>query len=80
VKTGWETLPVTIGTIAIALVLAPIAGRMLKVDTVLTHLVGVGTAICGASAIAAVASVIEPLESDVALAIATIFFYNIVPC
>jgi uncharacterized integral membrane protein (TIGR00698 family) len=78
VKTGWETLPVTIGTIAIALVLAPIAGRMLKVDTVLTHLVGVGTAICGASAIAAVASVIEPLESDVALAIATIFFYNIV--
>jgi uncharacterized integral membrane protein (TIGR00698 family) len=76
--TGWETLPVTIGTIAIALVLAPIVGRMLKIDTVLEHLVGVGTAICGASAIAAVASVIEPLESDVALAIATIFFYNIV--
>ena len=78
VTTGWETLPVTIGTIAIALVLAPIVGRMLKIDTVLEHLVGVGTAICGASAIAAVASVIEPLESDVALAIATIFFYNIV--
>jgi uncharacterized integral membrane protein (TIGR00698 family) len=75
---GWETLPVTIGTIAVALVLAPIAGRMLKVDAVLEHLVGVGTAICGASAIAAVASVIEPLETDVALAIATIFFYNIV--
>jgi uncharacterized integral membrane protein (TIGR00698 family) len=78
VTTGWETLPVTIGTIAIALVLAPIVGRMLKIDSVLQHLVGVGTAICGASAIAAVASVIEPLESDVALAIATIFFYNIV--
>jgi uncharacterized integral membrane protein (TIGR00698 family) len=77
-QTGWETLPVTIGTIAVALVLAPIAGRMLKVGTVLEHLVGVGTAICGASAIAAVASVIEPLETDVALAIATIFFYNIV--
>jgi uncharacterized integral membrane protein (TIGR00698 family) len=78
VQTGWETLPVTIGTIAVALVLAPIAGRILKVDTVLEHLIGVGTAICGASAIAAVASVIEPLEADVALAIATIFFYNIV--
>ena len=77
-QTGWETLPVTIGTIAVALVLAPIVGRMLKVDTVLEHLVGVGTAICGASAIAAVASVIEPPEADVALAIATIFFYNIV--
>jgi uncharacterized integral membrane protein (TIGR00698 family) len=78
VRTGWDTLPVTVGTVAVALVLAPIVGRMLKLDTVLEHLVGVGTAICGASAIAAVASVIEPLESDVSLAIATIFFYNIV--
>lgn len=77
-QTGWETLPVTIGTIAVALVAAPIAGRILKVDAVLEHLIGVGTAICGASAIAAVASVIEPLEGEVALAIATIFFYNIV--
>jgi uncharacterized integral membrane protein (TIGR00698 family) len=77
-QTGWETLPVTIGTIAVALVLAPIAGRLLKTDSVLEHLIGVGTAICGASAIAAVASVIEPLEAEVALAIATIFFYNIV--
>ena len=78
VRTGWETLPVTVGTIAVALVLAPIVGRMLKLGTTLEHLVGVGTAICGASAIAAVASVIEPLEADVALSIATIFFYNIV--
>jgi uncharacterized integral membrane protein (TIGR00698 family) len=78
VRTGWDTLPVTVGTIAVALVLAPIVGRMLKLDSTLEHLVGVGTAICGASAIAAVASVIEPLESDVALSIATIFFYNIV--
>jgi uncharacterized integral membrane protein (TIGR00698 family) len=78
VRTGWETLPVTIGTIAVALVLAPLVGRLLKIEPTLEHLVGVGTAICGASAIAAVASVIEPLEADVALAIATIFFYNIV--
>jgi len=78
VHTGWETLPVTIGTIAVALVLAPLAGRVLRTGTVLEHLIGVGTAICGASAIAAVASVIEPDEADVALAIATIFFYNIV--
>ncbi len=77
-QTGWQTLPVTVGTIAVALVLAPIAGRMLKIDVGLERLIGIGTAICGASAIAAVASVIEPLEADVALAIATIFFYNVV--
>jgi uncharacterized integral membrane protein (TIGR00698 family) len=77
-KTGWETLPVTLGTIAVALVLAPLVGRLLGIESTLEHLIGVGTAICGASAIAAVASVIEPVEADVALAIATIFFYNIV--
>ncbi len=44
----------------------------------LQRLVGIGTAICGASAIAAVATVIEPAEDEIALAIATVFFYNIV--
>jgi len=75
--TGLETLPVTVGTIAVALVLAPLVGRMLRLDTTVEQLIGVGTAICGASAIAAVASVIEPAETDLALSIATIFFYNI---
>ncbi len=78
VRTGLGTLPVTLGTIAVALVLAPFVGRFLRVDVTLRQLVGVGTAICGASAIAAVASVLEPSEADVALAIATVFFYNVV--
>ena len=77
-RTGLGTLPVTLGTIAVALILAPILGRLLRLDAALRTLVGVGTAICGASAIAAVASVIEPEEADVALSIATVFFYNIV--
>ena len=78
VKTGFGTLPVTLGTIAVALILAPLAGRLLGLKRTLRTLVGVGTAICGASAIAAVASVIAPEEIDVALSIATVFFYNIV--
>jgi uncharacterized integral membrane protein (TIGR00698 family) len=78
VKTGVGTLPVTLGTIAVALILAPLAGRVLRLDRMLQTLVGVGTAICGASAIAAVASVLEPDEAETALAIAIIFFYNIV--
>jgi len=77
-RTGGETLPVTVGTIAVALVLAPIVGRILRLEPTLERLIGVGTAICGASAIAAVASVIAPLEADVALSIATVFFYNVV--
>ncbi len=78
VRTGVGTLPVTLGTVAVALVLTPLLGRVLRVDGALRTLVGVGTAICGASAIAAVSSVIEPDEAEVALAIATVFFFNLV--
>jgi uncharacterized integral membrane protein (TIGR00698 family) len=78
VRTGIATLPVTLATIAVALLLAPPAGRMLRTSGALRQLIGVGTAICGASAIAAVSMVIDPAEEDVALAIATIFFYNII--
>jgi len=77
-RTGLGTLPVTLGTIAVALVLAPLLGRLLRIGGTPRLLVGVGTAICGASAIAAVSSVIEPDEAEIALAIATVFFYNIV--
>lgn len=78
VSTGLSTLPVTLGTVAVALILAPLLGRMLRLERMLQTLVGVGTAICGASAIAAVSSVLEPDEADIALSIATVFFYNVV--
>ncbi|GAC1420127.1 MAG: YeiH family protein [Candidatus Velthaea sp.] len=77
VHTGVTTLPVTLATIAVALILAPLLGRLLRVRGVLQTLIGVGTAICGASAIAAVSSVLEPDEEQMALAIATIFLYNV---
>ncbi|HEY0382989.1 MAG TPA: putative sulfate exporter family transporter [Candidatus Elarobacter sp.] len=77
-RTGLGTLPVTLGTIAVALILAPLLGRALRIGGALRVLIGVGTAICGASAIAAVSSVIEPDEAEIALAIATVFFYNVV--
>lgn len=76
-RTGLGTLPVTLGTIAIVLVAAPILGRLLQLDGKLRELVGIGTAICGASAIAAVSTVIEPTETQISLAVATIFTYNI---
>ncbi|BDE07457.1 hypothetical protein WPS_27330 [Vulcanimicrobium alpinum] len=77
IRTGLGTLPVTLGSVAVALLLAPLVGRALGLRGAVRSLIGVGTAICGASAIAAVASVIEPEETEIALAIATVFFYNI---
>ncbi len=77
-RTGIGTLPVTLGTIAVAIGLAQILGRAIGLDARLRELIGIGTAICGASAIAAVSTVVESTEAETALAISVIFFYNIV--
>ncbi|HEY2221151.1 YeiH family protein [Actinomycetospora sp.] len=75
---GSSSLPVMLGTLAIALGGAWAVGRLLGVERDTTMLIGVGTAICGASAIAATQSVLKARESTVAYAIGTIFTFNIV--
>ncbi|MDQ6855827.1 MAG: putative sulfate exporter family transporter [Candidatus Dormibacteraeota bacterium] len=73
---GAQSLPVLIGTLAICLVAAVVVGRSLKVRSSLRTLVGVGTAICGASAIAAVTPIIDAAAVDVAYALSTVFVFN----
>jgi uncharacterized integral membrane protein (TIGR00698 family) len=77
-STGARSLPVLLGTLVAALVMAWLAGRMLGLRGATRTLIGVGTAICGASAIAATDAVIDADEADVSYAIATIFAFNIV--
>jgi uncharacterized integral membrane protein (TIGR00698 family) len=77
-STGARSLPVLLGTLAAALVMAWAAGRMLGLRGDARTLIGVGTAICGASAIAATDAVIDADEADVSYAIATIFAFNVV--
>jgi uncharacterized integral membrane protein (TIGR00698 family) len=74
---GLASLPVMLGTLAVALVGAWLIGRWLKVDGEIGTLIGVGTGICGASAIAATTAVIGAAEAKVAYAIGTIFTFNI---
>ena len=45
--------------------------------SLLTILIGFGTAICGGSAIAAASPILEAEEEEIALSISTIFFFNI---
>lgn len=73
---GAQSLPVLLGTLAICLVAALAVGRFLKVRSGLRTLVGVGTAICGASAIAAVTPIIDAAAADVAYALSTVFVFN----
>jgi uncharacterized integral membrane protein (TIGR00698 family) len=75
---GLRTLPVMLGTLTAALVVALLVGRALGIPGTLRTLVGVGTGICGASAIAAVSGVIEASEVDIAYAMSTIFVFNLI--
>ncbi len=76
-KVGLASLPVMIGTLVVCLGAAWLIGRLLGIVGDLRTLIGVGTGICGASAIAAVTPVIGAVGIDVTYAISTIFLFNI---
>ena len=77
-RVGASSLPVMLGTLALALGGAWLFGRLLGVRGDTQTLIGVGTAICGGSAIAAATAAIGARRSSVAYALATIFTFNIV--
>jgi uncharacterized integral membrane protein (TIGR00698 family) len=76
-RVGLASLPVMLGTLAACLAAAWLYGRWLGVLGDLRTLIGVGTGICGASAIAAASPVIEAVSTDIAYAVSTIFLFNI---
>lgn len=77
-KTGLSSFSVTIFTLSAAFITAYGAGKLLGIPYNLKTLIGVGTAICGGSAIAAVAPIIEADDMDIAYSISTIFLFNII--
>ena len=77
-KTGLQSLSVTVVTMTVAFLSAWLLGRWLGVHDKLKILIGVGTAICGGSAIAAITPIIRPEDHDTAFAISTIFLFNVV--
>lgn len=74
---GARSLPVMVGTITVALGGTALLGRRLGVDRDTRTLIGVGTAICGASAIATTSAVIGAAGTAVSLAVTTIFVFNV---
>lgn len=77
VQTGKQSLPIIICTIATSLIIAFIVHKVLHIPGKISTLVGVGSSICGGSAIAATAPVIDADDEEVAQAISVIFFYNV---
>lgn len=76
-ETGVQSLPIIVCTIATSLIVAFVIHKALKVPSKISTLVGVGSSICGGSAIAATAPVIDADDEEVAQAISVIFFYNV---
>ena len=78
IRVGGQSLLVMLFTLTSSFVTAYFLGKALKTEGSITTLIGVGTSICGGSAIAATAPVIRAKDEDVAQAISTIFLFNII--
>lgn len=76
--TGLESLPIIICTISAALIMAFIVSRLFHMESNTATLIGVGSSICGGSAIAATAPVIGASDDEVAQSISIIFFFNVI--
>jgi uncharacterized integral membrane protein (TIGR00698 family) len=77
-KIGVSGAALTATGLAIALVLGLLLGKLMQIPGDTPLLIAVGTAICGGSAIAAVASAIKPKEHETSTALAVVFMLNAV--
>jgi len=77
IATGAKALLLVTICITVALILAYFAGRLFKVPPRLAALIGVGTAICGNTAILATAPVLDANEEEVSFAVATITLFGL---
>ena len=77
VTTGLRSLPIILSTIATSLLVAFVLYKVMKIPTNTAVLIGVGSSICGGSAVAATAPVIDASDEEIAQAISVIFLFNI---
>lgn len=75
---GAQSLPIIVAAISTSLVIAFVLCRVMNVPSKIATLVGVGSSICGGSAIAATAPVIDADDREIAQAISVIFLFNVI--
>ncbi|MDC7956107.1 YeiH family protein [Fusobacterium simiae] len=78
ISVGSSSLPIIISTISISLIVAYILAKVINIPTKIATLIGVGSSICGGSAIAATAPVIDAHDDEIAQAISVIFLFNVI--
>ncbi len=76
-EVGGQTVAVLVFTLLTAFLGGYILGKLFKVNWKLSGLISAGTAICGGSAIASVAPVIEADDGDVSYAMSLVFLVDL---
>lgn len=76
IKVGISSIGITFTGIAMTLIIGIILGRIFRLEKNLATLITSGTAICGGSAIAAMAPAIGAAHAETAMAMAVVFFLN----
>ena len=76
-KVGATSLPIIVSTISTSLIVSFVLYHLLNMPANISTLIGVGSSICGGSAIAATAPVIGADDEEIAQSISVIFLFNI---
>ncbi|BCZ44418.1 UPF0324 membrane protein [Clostridium gelidum] len=77
-KVGGQSLLIIISTISTSLIVSYVVSKLMKIPSNVSILVGVGSSICGGSAIAATAPVIDANNDEIAKSISIIFLFNVI--
>lgn len=76
-RVGLTSLPVILSTISVSLIVAFALHGLMHMPVNISTLIGVGSSICGGSAIAATAPVIGADDEEIAQSISVIFLFNV---
>lgn len=75
-RTGKEGMLFTVVSVVSVLIIGYFIGKRLMIDRKTAYLISAGTAICGGSAIAAVAPVVKANDNEISVSMGTIFILN----
>lgn len=75
-QSGKDGMLFTIVSVISVLVLGLVVGKLLGISKKISYLISSGTAICGGSAIAAVAPIIEADDDEISVSLGTVFILN----
>ena len=78
IEAGSQGFLFTISTIALVMIFGLFLAKILKIDKTIAQLISAGTAICGGSAIAAVAPILKANSKQTSVALGIVFVLNAV--